>query len=259
MGLFEAANAALRAALPREAAPLGPCPSCGADALGPALAARGPDALTAADLAHYAERAGQGWGTAEHFAVLLPRLAELTHSPAALTARGLSWRAHARTLEALRFERWAPARRAAVVAWADALWAATCAGELPAWDALEVLYLATRFAPQGARERLDTAFQDGRARKVRRALVAEIALVDGRVEGWFAPDPAPIEAALAAGDLTDAEAAARKVHPAEPAVRIWFCDPWRGVELSEEAAAARGPDQSVWRRRMLRWKRAIEG
>lgn len=261
MGALDGALRALRQALGDGPLELSLCPCCGRDLMA-RVAEVGVDGLTAGDLDHYAQQASVGWGDAAAFAVLLPRILTLTASPAALTARGLSWRGHADTLAALRFDGWPEPQRVAVLAFTRALWDATCAGEVPAYDALEVLYLVSRFAPEVARGLLDGSFQDGRARAVRRALVAEISLRDGRVDGWFEADPerlAAIEAAQVAGTLPDQQAARQRVHPAEPAVRIWFCDPWRGVELSEEAAASRGPDQSVWRRRMARWKQAVEG
>ncbi len=261
MAALGEALAALRLALGEDALDLPPCPCCGRDLMARAEAV-GVNGLTAGDLDHYAQRAPSAWGDAAAYAVLLPRLLALTATPAALTARGLSWRRHADALAEARLDDWPEAKREAVVAFARALWGATCAGEVPAYDALEVLYLATRFSPGVARGLLEASFKDGRARAVRRSLVAEISLTDGRIDGWFEADPArlaAIEDARAAGTLPDEQAVRRKVHPAEPAVRIWFCDPWRGVELSEEAAAARGADQSVWRRRMARWKQAING
>ena len=261
MALLEEAFGALRLALGGDLPDLPPCPCCGRD-LTARVDAVGVDGLTAGDLDHYVLRAPSEWGDAAAYAVLLPRLLALTATPAALTARGLSWRRHADALAEARFDTWPEPAREAVLAFSGTLWEATCAGEVPAYDALEVLYLVTRFSPGVARSLLDASFQDRRARAVRRALVAEISLKEGRIDGWFEADPArlaAIEAAQASGALPDEQAARRKVHPAEPAVRIWFCDPWRGVELSEEAASARGADQSMWRRRMARWKQAIEG
>jgi hypothetical protein len=262
MSILADATTALRAEMPPDMAPLGPCPCCGQLALSHKIAEQGSGSLTVADLAHYADRAPARWGTIEQYKHLLPRILELTATPAALTVRSLGWSAHAHALASARLDQWPDRQHDAVLAWTRALWEGTCEGELPAWDALEALKLTTRFQPGLAKPLLEESFHDRHAIAVRRALLAEITLVDGRVEGFYEANKgrlAALDLLSATGAIDEAEAARRRVHPAEPAVRIWFCDPWRGVELSQEAAAAKRADESMWRRRMLRWKEAIKG
>lgn len=216
-----------------------------------------PATLTPRDLEAYARAAPHQFGTLGDYKRLLPRLLELTLSPSAMSSRGLKWARHEAALLDAGLDLWDDAEREPVLAWMDALWEATCTGEAPAWDAHDVLRLRTRFRHDDIDALLDRA---KRTPKIRRALVAELTLTHERLTGWVETDPARLaglEALVASGRLHAEGAHRRRAHPAEEAVRVWFVDPWRGVELSKDLAGARGADQATYRRRLQRWKKAI--
>lgn len=247
MDPLSAATASLHAALAcRDPSPGLPPPLC-----------MEPSGLTVSDVEAYARVAPHRFGTLSDYKRLLPRLLELSLSPAASTSRGLRWSRHEAALLDAALDLWAEAEQTPVLEWLDALWDATCSGVVPAWNAMDVLRLRTRFRHDDVAALLERA---ARTPKVRRALVAELSLANARLVDWVETDARRLDGLdglVASGQLDEAGAARRRVHPAEAAVRQWFVDPWRGVELSKDLAGARGSDQSVYRRRLQRWKAAI--
>lgn len=217
--------------------------------------------LTAADLEGWC-RAHPAWpDEAAPYKHLLPRILQLIAEGVPLTAQGLTWKRQESALVTAGYLGWPSDEARALQRYARALWQALLEGDLQAWDAADILRLVSRLVPEETADLLGPLSVREHAR-VRRALVAELHLVEGQLDGWGGQSGSrrrALEAAFRAGMISATDFASRAGHPAEEAVRIWFCDPWRGVELSKDLASARGADQSTYRRRLQRWKRSIQG
>lgn len=180
-------------------------------------------------------------GGLDAYRALLPELFAAAATPAAVSALGLEWARLSAGLDAAGIESWPIAHNEAIARFLTQVWMALCTGELPAWQAHDALFAVTRRAPAQAAPLL-AELSHRPAAPVRRALLAELSLKGDRLG-------APWVQQRAEGIW---------IHPAEATVRIWLCDPWRGVELAQEHAGYRGPDGSAFRRRLERWRQMVK-
>ena len=184
-----------------------------------------PSRRSVADLDHLARLSVKELGGPDCYRALLPELFAAAATPAAVSALGLEWVKLADRLLAAGVCAWPVDQNEAMVVFFTQLWQGLCTGGIPAWQAHDALYAATLLAPERAED-----------------LLAELNLKGDRLGApWVQQRDGPPWA-----------------HPAEPAVRIWLCDPWRGVELAQEHAGHRGADGSAFRRRLERWRQMVK-